>query len=673
MFSTSHERSNFAVATPLAVSAIDALRIAASVQLTGALLVEERSVWQPDSWLIQRCWESLADAGYSDEAMAVATLAAMRNPLAPAQVLQRLARQAIGQPELTLRIEGYLQKLLGTLAGVAVGTPTSNSADPLRPSIAQSPEGLLAAAAAGALIGNQALLITFLERLDQLPKAWERIFTHPEQRRMLSETVARAIPQPLINLLISSALRRFNDTGAAFLQEVASHSIAQSISTPLHSKPAQTSRLHPNQLRIDRRTILERCVDAFRFGMLATPLSQRLAIVTYGRAGLIEELLQQANTLTTILEARRHSGLDRQADANLVRQVKRPTANADADFQVYALTEAIRAMNVRNINRDERVALANRLATLSRRSDGWTAASAAHTLVELGALKFASEAVERIPPSDPTRVESVISLVRALLVVGEGQLADEQVEKALTWVKATEAGRNRAWALVRGLGEVYLAHNQPERTWQLLERNQKPATWLDNLRGWFGETWNDDDLRNQALRLRALLHPGGDRLTRAPKAIETLFGALRIWAPKLLEGEALVNFYVDGLLRPLLEAGLVSLVWKLLPEVQSALVTGTGDKHATRVNNVCTLLAEQTLPSEFVSNGTNAQELLGQFLQTLWKSDAQRGVWQIVHGIEGSLPLLLALDGAGAVTAIAQAASSVIVSAPGGVLDVGEG
>ncbi len=524
--------------------------------------------------------------------------------------------------------------------------------------IAQSAEGLLAASAAALRLGDEiGLSLTFLERLDQIPKGWEQLMTKPENRQTLAEIVAHQSPHPLINALVSSALRRFGDAmGAIFL-----HEVTHLIDPELRATGSRS------------KTIMNRCVDAFRFGMLATPQSQRYAIASYGRAGLFSEAMQQADTLTNILEARRHSALDRQADQNIVRQVKRPTANADADFQIYALTEAIRSLDVHQLEREQRRELANRLAIISRRSDGWSAASAAQTLVELGALKFATEAIGRIAANDPTRVEAVISLTRALLDVNEFEAASEQVEKALTWADQTEQGRLRKQALIRGLGEVYLADNQPNVTWQLLDRAIPPPTLRSRIQGWFGERWNDDTLRNEALRLRALLHPEGIRLTSEPQAVANLLAKLLQWGKELLEGEALVNFYLDSLLRPLLEAGLVSQVWTLLNDLEQALGAISGDKHANRVHTVCTLLAEQALPLSFAAGASSPSagvvDRLGQFLQRLWRADAQRNVWQTVHGIEGSLPLLIALEGAQSVLAIAQVASSIIGNAEDVVID----
>ena len=39
------------------------------------------------------------------------------------------------------------------------------------------------------------------------------------------------------------------------------------------------------------------------------------------------------------------------------------------------------------------------------------------------------------------------------------------------------------------------------------------------------------------------------------------------------------------------------------------------------------------------------RQRLAQFLVDVWNADVQRGLWQTIHGIEGTLPLILALDG----------------------------
>jgi hypothetical protein len=45
------------------------------------------------------------------------------------------------------------------------------------------------------------------------------------------------------------------------------------------------------------------------------------------------------------------------------------------------------------------------------------------------------------------------------------------------------------------------------------------------------------------------------------------------------------------------------------------------------------------------------------FLSQIWEADAKRGLWQIIHSIEGSIPLILALEGPQTLLIIARAAS----------------
>jgi hypothetical protein len=73
--------------------ALELLSAAAKNQQEASFQIEERAVYQPDSWLLQKCWEALADAGAGPEALTVAHMAASRQPLALVQVLYRLSRQ----------------------------------------------------------------------------------------------------------------------------------------------------------------------------------------------------------------------------------------------------------------------------------------------------------------------------------------------------------------------------------------------------------------------------------------------------------------------------------------------------------------------------------------------------------------------------------------------------
>ena len=141
---------------------------------------------------------------------------------------------------------------------------------------------------------------------------------------------------------------------------------------------------------------------------------------------------------------------------------------------------------------------------------------------------------------------------------------------------------------------------------------------------------------------------------------------MKEWAPRLLEGEALISFYADGLLRPLLSAGRTQQAWSLLPQIRTALTSNTGSKHAARVAEICVLLARQmrlestnrTATNTTATSTNDSRNLLAQFVIDLWQTDAAKGEWQAVHSVEGSLPLLLALEGAQALVTIARRASA---------------
>ena len=181
-----------------------------------------------------------------------------------------------------------------------------------------------------------------------------------------------------------------------------------------------------------------------------------------------------------------------------------------------------------------------------------------------------------------------------------------------------------------------------------------------------GRKLDDDQLRSAGLRLRAQLML--DQIQ--PRAVENLVGELRVGALRLLEGEALVNFLVDTLLKPLLASGRTRLALSLLPMLLEALRTGVGEKHATRVAAVAAALTaefapetggetEAGQPQPTPQIAPDVRSALADFVTALWRQDAQRGLWQTVHGIDGSLPLVIALEGPEAVMTIAQAAADV--------------
>ena len=647
----------------LAERAIACLQQASQVEPDDLdLLVEERVTWQPDSWLLQRIWQALADGGAGEAALTVAQMVESRAPLARAQALYRLAQQTTARPALVNLVRYELMRTQPTLFGEwVVGEEWRQI------------ERLLLYGASAAIIGENSLALACIERTDQFDRAWDRVIRQPELRGHLAQIVSRVGLHPLTGHLISLAIRRYEDSGAQFVHQVASL-IGQRV--PRERLPRRLARL------------LKRCVDTFEFATLASLMGRRLASAVFGQAGLVHELLEQITTISNVQDARRDSGLSGgKDDPHLLRQVKRPTANPDVDFQVYTLQEAIQAMPVRSIPREQRIALADRLAALAIRSDGWTAAGAAASLMELGALKYAVSIVDHIPPQDPTRSEGVIALVRALLEVNEPQLAEEQVRKALAWVKSLDK-RNPERATIWGLVEVYLEHQMPEPALWLLEQRHAPPTMGERMRKVFQNRPNDDELRDNRLRFQVRLQQGAEW----DKELTALYNQLRQWAPRLLDGEMLMSFYLDGLLRPLLAAGRIDLVWELLPQVSEALNASSGDKHTAQVQRVTTLLATQAAPAiiatnlasanlaasvdeNAVANNGNpsrpdsepdndpddlfqgplqARNALTQFLVQLWESDVKKGLWQTIHGIEGSLALLLTLEGPDALLTIAQ-------------------
>jgi hypothetical protein len=156
--------------------------------------------------------------------------------------------------------------------------------------------------------------------------------------------------------------------------------------------------------------------------------------------------------------------------------------------------------------------------------------------------------------------------------------------------------------------------------------------------------------------------------------IQRLVNQLASAAPQLLEGEALVSYLLDDLLRPLLSAGRMKLAMSVLPVLATALRSGTGEKHAARVGNAANVLVSElstTQPQQLDplhdpagGNGSAAAALpleastaIEQFLTTLWRGNQERGLWQTVHGIHGSLLLLQLLEGPQSVEAIAAYAA----------------
>ncbi len=604
----------------------------------------------------------------------MAALQEMRNPLATVQALYRLAKRAHDDPALSALVAQELKALRVKLFGSWVV-----SDDP------RQTERLLLAAASAVHIGDHSTAFACLERLDQIRRGWDMAILRAESRALLAETISAVGLHPLTSYLITTSIRRHEEAGAQFLHQIVTNLGASAHNAEL---PRRSARL------------LRKCVETFQYATLSSLNSRRLAAIAFGQAGMITDVLAQVTTMANVQEARRETGMmSTSGDPHFLRQVTRPNANPDVDFQVYTLQQAIGSAPVRQLSREQRVQLANRVAELAVQSDGWTAAGATATLVGLGALKYAVDVVDYISPADPTRSEGVISLVRALLEVDNGDQAKEQVDKALVWLK-DYAGRNPERATIWGVAEVYLDYGRPDMALYLLEqRHDEPATFGERLRRMMRSGWTDDALRDNRIRLRALL----ERDMAWTDELQELYGQLRRWAPVLLDGEALISFYLDGMLAPLLEAGHTEQVVAMLPQLADALAGSTGDKHSVHVRKASTLLAgmltatgagpngrpfvqedepegapeadpEDSVPESATQAGTDAiaepngdasatpsartVESLQEFLVALWADDAHRGVWQTVHGVEGSLPLLFGLEGPHALVAIAETAAN---------------
>ncbi|MCB0021542.1 MAG: hypothetical protein M9936_03900 [Caldilinea sp.] len=616
----------------LVQAALEALTIATQRQgEEGQPAPFERAVFRPDSWLIQKCWETLADAGAPSAALAVAQMAGSRQPLAPVQALYRLSAGIDKQIGLANVIAQELKRMTPQILAPAAAPDDVTARD-----------RLLYAAATAAAVGNPQLALTCLERLDQFATPWERPVVVPEQRQMLSDTVFELGLHPLTMTLITSALRRYGDAGAQFVLNITTAAGEQ-----LRERPAAATR-------VARQLMLG--VDTFRNATLTSLHSRRLTAIALAQAGAVDEVLGQLTAIANIQAARRESGLSlRKGDQSILRQVKRPTADADVDFQVYTLQEAVRAMPVRQMPREQRIDLANRLAMLGTKSDGWTAAGAAATLIDLGAVKFAIDVVDSIPANDPTKAEGFIALAKGLLGVDEPALAEEQIRKGLAWVQAYP-GRNPERALIWGVAQAYLERGEPDNAVAILDTWQEPAGFWRSVRDLFGRKLSDDELRNSGLRLRALLLQDAP----PPKAVQQQVSTLMTWAPRLLDGEALVNFLSENVLEPLLAAGRVQMALQTLPVLQQAVQPGSGEKHADRLTNLANVLVAELGPelstgaSQANGQGDATRAALENFVTAIWAADRTRGLWQTVYGIEGMLPLVAALEGPDALVALAR-------------------
>ncbi|MCB0136428.1 MAG: hypothetical protein KDD75_15085, partial [Caldilineaceae bacterium] len=217
-------------------------------------------------------------------------------------------------------------------------------------------------------------------------------------------------------------------------------------------------------------------------------------------------------------------------------------------------------------------------------------------------------------------------------------------------------GRNPERALIWGVAQAYLERGEPDNAVAILDTWQEPAGFWRSVRDLFGRKLSDDELRNSGLRLRALLLQDAP----PPKAVQQQVSTLMTWAPRLLDGEALVNFLSENVLEPLLAAGRVQMALQTLPVLQQAVQPGSGEKHADRLTNLANVLVAELGPelstgaSQANGQGDATRAALENFVTAIWAADRTRGLWQTVYGIEGMLPLVAALEGPDALVALAR-------------------
>ena len=297
------------VDSPLVDAARMALQKAAAVLLDDEqLLVEERNTWQPMSWLIQSVWETLADVAADGEALTVAGWLADRQPTARLQALYRLARQLVRRPALGPLLQHELQQWQHRLFHT-------------HPEEAKQIERLLLVATSAALIEDYSVAAACLERLDNLPKGWERIVARADLREQLTLCLVHIGPHPLVNDLINIAIRRFDDAGAQFLYAITTllnEQIALEQTTTVGSTAMATSPPLSKSMRL-----MNHCLDTLRLSTLVTPQSRRIATMIFAQAGQVDEVLTQIETIERVQAAQRDTGYHAESEDGLVlRQVE---------------------------------------------------------------------------------------------------------------------------------------------------------------------------------------------------------------------------------------------------------------------------------------------------------------------------------------------------------------
>ncbi len=613
-------------AHPLVTAATAALRRAAQTPPPS----NDRQVRQPDSWLIRHCWQALAASGTPEATFSVVDLAGVGEPLSLFRALAILAERAEGDVGLAVALAEKLRSVSGLAARPLFGDRESWA------------ERLLALAYAAARIDDSSLAFACLERLDQQPGIWRTVFARTELRDRLAQTVAFVGPHPLTMQLLRNALRQHDEPGGQFLLSVGTLA-AQHIQ---EGRRASASR-----------RLLRRCADTFQNTAITSLLSRRHAAITFGLAGQPTRVLEQLTIIANVQEARRASNIYalRDSEQQLLRQVRRSRANADVDFQLYTLKEAVEGLPLASVSLAQRQLLADKVAELGGASDGWSAAAAAGALVRLGATPHAVAINERIHAADHSRSEAHRVLVAALLQAGDEADAASQTQAGVRWAQSL-AEHHPERLTIWGIVEAYLAQGKAQPALAVLNQ-RRPASFGVRLRRLFGEKPNEEALREEALRMHAALLSGEGGEDRAVIHLSQV----RRWAPGLLEGKALALFYTENVLEPLLTTEYNRMLWAFLPDLCRALGGIVSREFPTRVGDVCEKLVRRLAlgqESDRLDDATLQEEqaVLGDFLVQLFEQSAAQGVWQTVYAVGGGLPLLIALAGSGTALDIARLA-----------------
>ncbi len=603
--------SKFSFTPVLSQRAIQALQNSLNQQgSTAALRREERSIRQPDSWLVERCWISLAQAGATEAALVLASLISHRQPLAVPRALLVLAQQtSLGNAE-TL----FVQKRLDQ-HGLKVLQNPGASKEALQ-------ENLLLTATAAGLVDMPSLVFSCLERMDQMPGAWRQVMNSPDLRPTLAASLAAVELHPLTMNLIRSCLNRFELDGALFLNDLS----ASLVDLQGAVLPGREDTMH-------------HCLQAVTRLVTGDVAVRRFATSVLARGGDGQAVLSSVDTLATMIEARQETAPPaRDADESILRHVVRENADMEVDLQVFTLQESLRALPLAKSRSEEAAGLVERLVILGGRSDGWTASSAISALVDAGWFEAAAQLVDSIAPSDATKSDAICGLIEGLLAQAKWDDADAQVRHFWPWIARLQDDHVK-WLTIRRLAEFYVQAGLPDRGMLLLVPQPNPRLW-HRLFGVKQQVPEERHLDESRVRLLCLLANPSDRNESEEKA---LVRRLNTRAHVLLQGESLAAFYLR-LLPHLIEAKRWTFVIDLLPGIQAALSKIKGQKHAVRTREFASLLAEalRNIPHE--QKAWLAQQL-SQWVGEFWMQAPAGGIWQVVYSIDGCLELVHTLEG----------------------------